>query len=126
MSTPEDIGKKIKQARLNQNLTQQELGSKLGMNKSTIQRYETGKIDKIKLPILESIAEFLNVSPEWLIGKELIATPMSITTDNITDNEKTILELFSSLTETQQGELIGRAKMMIEQNEAEYRQEDAG
>lgn len=126
MSTPEDIGKKIKQARLNQNLTQQELGSKLGMNKSTIQRYETGKIDKIKLPILESIAEFLNVSPEWLIGKELIATPMGITTDNITDNEKTILELFSSLTETQQGELIGRAKMMIEQNQAEYRQEDAG
>jgi transcriptional regulator with XRE-family HTH domain len=63
------IGKRIKAARERNNLTQEELGKKLGLNKSSIQRYETGKIQKIKLPILENIAFILGVNPSWLALK---------------------------------------------------------
>lgn len=64
-----EIGKRIKEARTNKKMTQEHLGKLLGLNKSTIQRYETGKIDKIKLPILENIAVILNVNPSWLALK---------------------------------------------------------
>lgn len=64
-----EIGKRIKQRREELHLTQEDLGAPLGFNKSTIQRYETGKIRKIKLPVLESMAKILKVEPNWLALK---------------------------------------------------------
>lgn len=64
-----EIGKRIKQARELRGITQEQLGNSLGMNKSTIQRYETGQISKIKLPVLESIAKALRVNPNWIALK---------------------------------------------------------
>lgn len=64
-----EIGKRIKKRRKELLLTQEELGKKLNFNKSTIQRYENGKIDTIKLPVLQAIAKALNVSPEYLALK---------------------------------------------------------
>lgn len=62
------MGMRIREKREELNLTQTELGAALGLNKSTIQRYETGKITKIKLPVINAIAEYLNVDPAWLKG----------------------------------------------------------
>ena len=64
-----EIGKRIKECRLSAGLTLDELASKIGVNKSTVQRYENGKIAKIKLPVIQSIADALNVNPAWIIGK---------------------------------------------------------
>ena len=64
-----EIGKRIKQRREELHLTQEDLGIPLVFNKSTIQRYEAGKIRKIKLPVLESMAKVLRVEPNWLALK---------------------------------------------------------
>lgn len=64
-----EIGKRIKQRRLELNMTQGDIAEEIGVAISTIQRYETGSIDKIKLPVLEAIARAIQVSPEWLVGK---------------------------------------------------------
>lgn len=64
-----ELGKRLKQARISCNYTLEDVAKKIGVAKSTIQRYENGKIEKIKLPIIESIAGVLNVNPSWLIGK---------------------------------------------------------
>lgn len=69
MANPIEIGKRIKLAREVKGMTQEQLGKKVGMNKSTIQRYETGQVSKIKSPIVESLAKSLNVNPDWLIEK---------------------------------------------------------
>lgn len=69
MTSALEIGKRIKEARESRELTQEQLGKELGMNKSTVQRYETGQVAKIKLPVLESIAKALNVNPDWLVLK---------------------------------------------------------
>lgn len=50
------IGERIKQVREERGITQEELAKCLGLNKSTIQRYETAKIDKIKLPVIDAMA----------------------------------------------------------------------
>ena len=38
----------------------------------------------------------------------------------LTENEQAIVKVFKELTDTQQGEIIGRAKVMAEQNDKEY------
>lgn len=63
------IGKRIESARTDLKLTQEELAKKLGLNKSTIQRYETGKVMKIKIPVIDAMAKALNVNPAWLSDK---------------------------------------------------------
>lgn len=69
MANPIEIGKRIKLARELKGMTQEQLGKEVGMNKSTIQRYETGQVSKIKLPVVESLAKSLSVNPDWLIEK---------------------------------------------------------
>lgn len=81
------IGARIKQSREDKGLTQEELGKALGMNKSTVQRYETAKIEKIKLPVLEAMAQILNVSPEWLSDKSDIRAPYNNSQDEADDLE---------------------------------------
>lgn len=63
------IGQKIHSVRTEKNITLEDIASKVGVAKSTIQRYEAGKIQNPKLPVIESIANALNVNPAWLVGK---------------------------------------------------------
>lgn len=64
-----EIGNRIKHARNLRNATLDNIAQKVGVTKSTIQRYETGKINTIKIPVVESIAAALNVNPLWILGK---------------------------------------------------------
>ncbi len=57
--TPEQIGEIIKQLRKERNLTQTELGEKMGVKKSSIALYEKGR-DNISLSTLKRIASALN------------------------------------------------------------------
>lgn len=94
-----EIGRRIKLAREEKGMTQEELGRILGLNKSSIQRYETGKIQKIKLPILENIAFILDVNPSWLALKtddpkyygENTSAPGSLLNDPMESNISAIL-----------------------------------
>lgn len=63
-----EIGNRIKYVRDLREVTLDDIASKVGVAKSTIQRYESGKIQTLKIPVLQSIAYSLNVNPSWLIG----------------------------------------------------------
>lgn len=65
----EIIGQRMKQRRTELHLGQQYLAEKMDVNKSTIQRYESGTIDNSKKLILEGLSDALHVSPEWLRGE---------------------------------------------------------
>lgn len=67
--TNAEIGNRIKYARGLRDVTLDDIAKKVGVAKSTIQRYETGKITAIKIPVVESIALALNVNPAWIVGK---------------------------------------------------------
>ena len=76
-----EIGARIKQAREGKEMSQEELGNLLGLNKSSIQRYESGQVQRIKLPILENMARILGVNPNWLVMKTDDPTPNHETTN---------------------------------------------
>ncbi len=63
------IGAKAKQRRLELNLPMQYVADQLGVNKSTVQRYESGAIDNTKKMVLEGLSRVLDVTPEWLMGE---------------------------------------------------------
>lgn len=65
-----DIGQKIKKARLERGLTQQELGDLVGVQKSAIAKYENGRVVNIKRSTLQKIAKALNIRPSELIFDE--------------------------------------------------------
>lgn len=67
--TNAEIGNRIKYARDLRDATLDDIAKKVGVTKSTIQRYEAGKITTIKLPVVEAIAIALNVNPAWVVGK---------------------------------------------------------
>lgn len=62
-----EIGQKIKEARLAKGFTQQELGDLVGVQKSAIAKYESGRVINIKRGILQKITTALDMRPSELI-----------------------------------------------------------
>lgn len=79
MTKEVEIGKRIKECRLDKGMTQEELAKTLGVNKSTIQRYESGEIKAIKLVVLQSIAKTLNIDALYITLKSDIKKPYELT-----------------------------------------------
>ena len=61
--------------RLELGYSYQDLADKTGFNKSTLQRYETGKTAKLPLDKAEIIAKALETSVEYLLGLEYAEKP---------------------------------------------------
>ena len=66
--TAKQVGERVKQRRIELDLTMPELGKRVGVNKSTIQRYEADGVDPKRTMIISGLAEALLTTPEWLTG----------------------------------------------------------
>ena len=62
-----DIGQKIKNARIKKGMTQEQLGNLVGVQKSAIAKYESGRVVNIKRSTLQKIAKVLDIRPSELI-----------------------------------------------------------
>ena len=62
------IGGRIKEIRKEKDMTLEEVAKRIGVAKSTIQRYEAGLITSPKQPVLAAMAKAFNISEEWLCG----------------------------------------------------------
>ena len=81
-----EIGQKIKKARLERGMTQQELGNIVGVQKSAIAKYENGRVVNIKRSTLQKIASALEIRPSELMfdgsPKETASLHVRILTDH--------------------------------------------
>lgn len=66
-NNPEIFGR-IRKQRIRLGISLQELSRRTGLNKSTLQRYETGQIDKLPLERAQLIAKGLETSVEYILG----------------------------------------------------------
>ena len=64
------IGERIKARRIELGMSVEELGKRLGKNRTTVYRYETGYIENLPIDILEPIAAVLQTTPAYLMGWE--------------------------------------------------------
>ena len=101
--SPKQVGERIKERRTELKLSMPELGKRLGVNKSTIQRYEADGVDPKRTMIINGLAEALLTTPEWLTGlsddKEY-----SIYTVCQMDLEKHVKGYLNTVTSTVNGE----------------------
>lgn len=62
-----NIGGKIKNARIEKGMTQEELGKLVGVQRAAINKYEKGVVVNIKRSTLQKLANALNIRPSELI-----------------------------------------------------------
>lgn len=58
----------LKDKRLSKGLSAEKLGKQVGVNKTTIYRYEKGEIDKMPLQVVNKLSEVLEINPLFLSG----------------------------------------------------------
>ena len=92
------IGMKIKQARIAHGWTQEELGSRIGVQKSAIAKWETGRVENIKRASLVALAEALEISPADLIGRS--------EQKDISPTKAKLIDLVSDMDEAQLKEVM--------------------
>jgi SOS-response transcriptional repressor LexA len=64
-----EIGRRLAHARAMAKQTLREVATRSGVTSSTVLRYENGEIEKIKLPVIEALANTLGVNAAWVLGK---------------------------------------------------------
>lgn len=101
--TPKQVGQRIKERRNEINISMPELGRRVGVNKSTIQRYETDGVDPKRTMIINGLADALLTTPEWLTGLSGEKEYNSKTLCQM-DIEKHIAAYLDELTANVQGE----------------------
>lgn len=62
------MGERIKELRKKNKMTQEELGARVGLQKSAIAKYESGRVTNIKRSTIDKMAQALGVRPSYLMG----------------------------------------------------------
>lgn len=117
-----EIGARLANRRDELNLTLQDVAKRVGIASSTVLRYESGNVQKIKLPVLESLSKVLGLNPAWVCGKsdvrliDAASHKSDVTFDDFTyalHNET------KELTEENKQKLLEMARFFKEQQDKE-------
>lgn len=106
--TNREIGMRLKLSRGAKNLTLQQVADIVGVDRSTIQRYEAGGIVVIKRPVIESICKCLKVNYKWVLGES--ETKAFIESDDIPEDVLLLARRLSDIPSEK------RKKLMITLN----------
>ena len=113
-----NVGEKIKSARLAKGMTQEELGKILGVQKSAIAKYESGRVVNIKRSTLKKISDVLDLRPAELIfeaNREEIQKNNDIITDAVIKmrSDSEFLSLVESLMKLDSAKLSAIKQMAL-------------
>lgn len=63
-----DMAKKIKDLRISQKLTLEQVANQVGVGKSTVRKWETGMIANMRRDKIAALAKALHTTPAYLMG----------------------------------------------------------
>lgn len=70
-----DAGDRIKELRILNNLTLEELGEKVGVKKAAVQKWESGMTKNLKRSTIQKLSEIFDVSPTYVMGMSNVKNP---------------------------------------------------
>lgn len=102
-------GERIRQLRIEHQMTQEELGAKVGVQKAAIYKYENGLVVNLKRSILEKLALVLDTTPTYLMGME-DAEPAQA---SLTKAQTSLLSVFDKLNEEGQTKALDYVEDLV-------------
>ena len=123
-----DIGCRIKKRRTQLKMSADELARKIGKDRSTVYRYESGGIDKVSIDMLQPLSVALETTPAYLMGFDnksgtatahiekdgVVATYVSTNAVKVRHMEQWVNELgHEEFTDEENMEIISFAKYLI-------------
>lgn len=97
-------GTRIKELRLLADMSQEELGRRVGVQRAAINKYEKGRVTNIPIDTIEKIAMVFDVSPTYIVGwdQQTHSNPLSAEVKVLTGVKHfygaTAVELLESFT----------------------------
>lgn len=85
----------IRMLRIRHGMTQEQLGNILGVQKSAIRKYESGRVENIPRSSIKRMAEVFGVTPSYLMGWE-DKTPTA--EQELSEGERAWIELYRKLS----------------------------
>lgn len=99
-----NVGDRMKQRRKELKISAEDVADKIGVNRSTVFRYEKGEIEKLPIEILEPLSKILRTTPQYLMGW---------------DNQLDIIPIYSQLEPPRQAKVYSFAKNELEEQHLE-------
>lgn len=110
---PMTVGEKIKALRESLELSQEELGSRIGVKRAAVNKYEKGTVENIPIKTIEKLANIFDVTPQFLLGWDDIEAQYSYETRILKGVKRLysqqaveLLYLFDQLNHTGQKKII--------------------
>ena len=86
------MAQRIRDLRLQQGLTLEQVASVVGVGKSTVRKWETGMIANMRRDKIADLAKALNTTPAYLMGWDSKKNTPS--EPELTEGEKKLIDLF--------------------------------
>lgn len=105
-------GERIRQLRIEHQMTQEELGTKVGVQKAAIYKYENGLIVNLKRSTLEKLAIVLETTPTYLMGLEDSESNSTVLSE-LTPQQSALLSSFNQLNEEGQQKAVDYVEDLV-------------
>lgn len=111
-------GIRIKELRKLADMSQEELGRRVGVQRAAIQKYEKGTVSNIPLGTIKKIANVFNVSPTYIVGwtdgeRETLAMEVRVIQGVAVfygDDAVRLLEIYTTLSKVGKRKLVDYAE----------------
>ena len=113
------MSQRIKALRQDRGLTLEQVANEVGVGKSTVRKWETGMIANMRRDKIASLAKALKTTPEYLMGWETSADPVTTKKDSpdkpqLTEGEEMLLDLFNKVPEDKQQLVLQMIRAALE------------
>lgn len=107
-----ELSQKIKELRLKNGMTLEQVGDIVGVGKSTVRKWETGMIANMRRDKIALLAKALGTTPQYLMGwqEDKKSSPDDM---KLTEGEKELLDLFRKVPEDQQQLVLGMIRVAL-------------
>lgn len=110
------IGSRIRDLRIEQGLSVDDLAKKLGKNRATVYRYESDEIDNFPVNVVGPLVEALHTTPAFIMGWTEKKEP----TTSVDSELAEISKIFTSLNAENRSKLLELSRLYLEhQNKPE-------
>lgn len=111
-----ELSQKIKELRLERNMTLEQVGDIVGVGKSTVRKWETGMIANMKRDKIALLAKALGTTPQYLMGWNDNKTN-SPDKSKLTEGERALLDLFRLVPENKQQMVLEMIRVALKSQE---------